>query len=92
MKHLPVMTLGAALLSIIAAAAFTVPRAAEDFPGAWRDRELTLDGSAAEWEGTLRRIEKSEIYVGILNDDEYLYLCIRSQGSADLPGGRCSGA
>jgi hypothetical protein len=70
---------GAAFILILAGAGVAPPRAAEDFRSAWRDREITLDGSAAEWEGSLERIEKSEVYVGILNDDEYLYVCIQSR-------------
>jgi len=79
MKHLTGRTWGAALLPIIAVAALAGPQAAEDFQSVWRDREFTLDGSAAEWEGSLRRVEKSEVYVGVLNDDYYLYLCLQSR-------------
>jgi len=40
----------------------------------WRDREVTIDGVADEWEGARTYFKKEKIDVGVLNDDEYLYL------------------
>jgi len=43
---------------------------------AWLDREVVIDGRDAEWEGAKYYIEKSNVDVGVLNDGEYLYLCM----------------
>ncbi len=42
----------------------------------WRDREIIVDGIHDEWEGGLTYIEKEHVSVGLLNDDEYMYICL----------------
>jgi len=43
---------------------------------AWRDREITIDGSDADWQGGLAYLEESKIGIGICNDEKDLYLCV----------------
>ena len=42
----------------------------------WRDREINVDGIHDEWEGGLTSIEKEHVSVGLLNDDDYVYICL----------------
>lgn len=42
----------------------------------WLDREVVIDGRDGEWEGAKYYIEKSNVDIGVLNDGEYLYLCV----------------
>ncbi len=40
------------------------------------DREITVDGSAEDWQGALTPIEKKKLSLGVLNDGEFLYLAL----------------
>lgn len=40
------------------------------------DREIAVDGTAAEWDGALVHLEEKPVSIGVMNDDEYLYLCL----------------
>ena len=40
------------------------------------DREVTVDGSEQEWVDTLQPVEKENFSLGLLNDDEYLYISL----------------
>jgi len=42
----------------------------------WRDREISIDGMQFEWENALLNIKNEKINLGLLNDDEYLYICL----------------
>jgi hypothetical protein len=45
----------------------------------WRDRDITIDGSPAEWDGLFPTyVEAPNIAIRAMNDDEYLYLCVSS--------------
>ncbi len=48
----------------------------------WRDRDITIDGSTAEWSGLIQYPEDSKIGIGIVNDEAYLYLCLTSEDRA----------
>jgi hypothetical protein len=41
-----------------------------------RDREITIDGSDADWQGALAYLEESKIAIGVCNDEKDLYLCL----------------
>jgi len=42
----------------------------------WRDREITIDGKNADWLGAMLFFEEDNISVGLLNDDNFLYICM----------------
>ncbi len=44
----------------------------------WRDRELTIDGNAIDWEGTTVHVEDENVTVGLSNDEDFLYLFLSS--------------
>lgn len=46
----------------------------------WRDREVTIDGVDAEWRKTMVWIEDKNVAIGLLNDEEYIYVCLASTG------------
>jgi hypothetical protein len=45
-----------------------------DLQSTWRDREIKIDGSDAEWKNLLMYHEKSKIAFASCNDEHYLYL------------------
>jgi len=43
---------------------------------AWRDREITVDGEAGDWQKITRYVEKTNVAIGLLNDEHTLYVCL----------------
>jgi hypothetical protein len=50
----------------------------EKFTSAWRDREITVDGRYSDWTGPMPYLDKQSMYVGVRNDDEYLYMLLKT--------------
>jgi len=42
----------------------------------WRESEITIDGKLSDWQGRLWEIENTGVSIGVLNDDENIYLCL----------------
>jgi uncharacterized membrane protein YgcG len=42
----------------------------------WRDRAVTIDGKATEWNNLILYPEETPIGIGVMNDDSCLYLCL----------------
>ena len=42
------------------------------------DREITVDGAVADWQGALTPIEKKNLSLGLRNDGDYLYIALVS--------------
>ena len=69
----------AGMLSLIAAPlVFAADK--PDLESSWREREVTIDGVSDEWEGILKAVEKPGLILGMLNDEEYLYVTVIPQG------------
>jgi len=67
---------------IIAAGALTllsVSCGSVDVQSRWRTAEITIDGRTDDWQGALRRIEDTPISIGVVNDDQYVYICLQAQ-------------
>lgn len=43
----------------------------------WREIEITIDGSSAEWSNSLSYLEKEKLSFGMKNDTSHLYLCLK---------------
>ncbi|MDD5675975.1 MAG: hypothetical protein PHC61_17525 [Chitinivibrionales bacterium] len=48
----------------------------------WRDRAITVDGSAVEWNGLIQYPHENQFGIGVVNDDTVLYLCMTSSDRA----------
>lgn len=42
----------------------------------WRNREIIIDGSDAEWQDISVYFQKSKVVFGICNDEKYVYMCM----------------
>jgi len=42
----------------------------------WRDREITVDGKNADWLGAMLFFEEDNVSVGLLNDENFFYVCL----------------
>jgi hypothetical protein len=42
----------------------------------WRDREITVDGKNVDWLGTMLFFEGDNVSVGLLNDENFFYICV----------------
>ncbi len=54
-----------------------------DLSSRWLDREVTVDGDGSDWQGATTYFEKQKLSVGVLNDDEFLYLAVFVGDSSD---------
>ncbi len=52
------------------------------FHRGWRDREIKIDGRSDDWIGSLTYVDKQNISLGILNDADYLYVCLAAEDQA----------
>jgi hypothetical protein len=67
------MTFSAILLAFVLALAGCGGR---DITSKWRDGDIVIDGIADEWRGSRTYIESPNIALGVMNDEEYLYLSL----------------
>jgi hypothetical protein len=44
----------------------------------WRQANLTIDAADSDWAGSMLYLQKEGVSVGVQNDGEYLYLCLRA--------------
>jgi hypothetical protein len=47
-----------------------------EFESQWRDREISIDGDHTDWKNSLTYVEDKNISIGLLNDEEFLYVCL----------------
>lgn len=66
------------LLSLLLFLAFSTLLAcgAAELQSKWRGREVTIDGRNAEWEDATTAVEDTSLLVGLLNDEDHLYLLL----------------
>jgi hypothetical protein len=53
----------------------------QELASTWCDREVTVDGLDTEWNGAMTYVADENVALGLLNDDEYLYLCLATVDS-----------
>jgi len=73
------------LCAVLAVSLFAPGCGGEKLVSSWRDREVTIDGvigggagEAYEWAGARTAIKDTNVSVGLMNDDEYLYISLAS--------------
>ena len=66
---------------LTAALVATTAQAKTKLGSVWLDREVTIDGAINEWHDSLTYIDGPDVFVGALNDDQFLYICIHSRDS-----------
>ncbi len=71
-----------AVLALVALASAVVYAATLERASAWRDRDVTIDGSDEEWRGQELPVEKQRFSLGIMNDGEWIYLCLPTKDAA----------
>lgn len=42
----------------------------------WRDREIAIDGKSDDWLGAMYYFGEENISIGLLNDENFLYICL----------------
>lgn len=65
--------LGLAALSLVLAGC-----GATELTSQWRDREIVIDGDDVDWYDAKIHIDKTLVDIGIINDGDYLYVCLTS--------------
>ena len=49
-----------------------------EVPATWRSVDITVDGSADDWNGKLVPMPDVPLSIGVRNDDSFLYVCIKT--------------
>lgn len=62
-----------------------------DIASGWRTVEIAVDGRSGDWGGHLRIVEKTPYAIGVLNDGENLFVCLRGDAEAGSGGFERSG-
>jgi len=52
------------------------------FQSGWRDKDIKIDGRSDDWVGSLRYVDKQNISLGVVNDSDYLYICLAAEDQA----------
>ena len=75
-------TMARASLFIIIAVALNGCVPDTELDSGWRNRDIVVDGLDDDWQGALTYLEDPGIAVGLLNDDEFLYVTLRTSNRA----------
>lgn len=70
-RRIPVWTVTLFLLTFIFVACGSI-----GLKSIWRDREVTVDGRHDDWLNALMYFEKENISFGVLNDEDFMYICL----------------
>lgn len=66
-------------LSFLLVAVVTPAHGKSTLESRWPGDEVTVDGLVTEWSEAMTFLDREDVSIGALNDDEYLYFCMRSQ-------------
>ncbi len=64
------------LLALTALASAIAYASTPERSSAWRDRDIKIDGSDEEWRGQELPVQKQHFSLGIMNDGEWIYICL----------------
>jgi hypothetical protein len=78
MRSIGIRIVASLALALAAAAPTPLQAGKVEIQSAWRRGEVPLDGSLGPWDGTLRETDRAELSVGMINDTDFLYLCLKS--------------
>ena len=67
-------------LGLLSALAMTACKEEVQMPGAWVRAPVVVDGDDADWAGALTEFEQYDLSLGVLNDDQFLYVTSVSDG------------
>jgi len=77
--HIPRLTISLLILLIITL--FMFGCSTLELNSNWREREITVDGGNTDWLGAMYYLEDENISVGLLNDDNYIYICMIAENN-----------
>jgi hypothetical protein len=66
---------------LLAAASCLLGCGGQELASTWRDRGVMVDGQDTEWEGALAYLSDENMAIGMMNDEQYLYLCVATVDS-----------
>ena len=52
------------------------------FKSGWKDKDIKIDGRSDDWIGSLTYVDKQNISLGVMNDTDYLYVCLAAEDQA----------
>jgi hypothetical protein len=73
MSHLVLLFLTLCASSFLAGCGSTT-----ELSSTWNNNQVTIDGDANEWHSGLTNLKDTKLFVGIQNDQDFMYLCLTS--------------
>lgn len=70
------------LLAVLAAVGTLAHAATSERSSTWRDRDIRIDGSDEEWSGQVLPVQRQHFSLGLVNDGEWLYICVPTKDVA----------
>jgi len=67
-------------LGLLAVLSTTACKEEVQVPGAWVRAPVLADGDDADWAGALTEFDQLDLSLGVLNDDQFLYITLVSDG------------
>ena len=49
-----------------------------ELSSSWNDNKVVIDGNAGEWTSGLTNLKDTKVFVGVQNDQDYVYVCLTS--------------
>lgn len=63
---------------------FTLACSEPTLDSSWKNSEISVDGSKADWKGALKYFEDEKVAIGIQNDDDYIYFCLATSDNSKI--------
>jgi hypothetical protein len=56
----------------------------EELASSWRERDISIDGDLADWDGALTYFDDHDVTLGLMNDETHLYIAMASDDRVRL--------
>lgn len=63
---------------------FTLACSEPTLDSSWKNSEISVDGSKADWKGALKYFEDEKVAIGIQNDNDYIYFCLATSDNSKI--------
>lgn len=66
------------LSSVLLAALFAGCSSTAHLSSSWSSNQIAIDGNSSEWGSSLASLKDTKVFLGVRNDQDFMYLCLTS--------------